>query len=304
MMFKNTLFVVCALSALTLFSCSGAPVFKGRVEAELSEVCTPIGGKLVSTNAAMGQTVKKGDLLAQIDDSDYRFNLAQLEASLLQAQNAEKAAEYAQKSADETAQNAHVQLKRNQPLLSSGSVTLETVDNLSLAATVDDNNASQAAAQVLESQDNIALTQSKIRQCQNNITKTEIRAPCDGVIMGKYYEDGDVAAAGAALYDIAAGKYVLLYVDEADIADLKYGMDVQISAKAPDGKTETVDGEVIFIDASAEYTPREFRTSANLNKKSVRTKLSLPASAPFQLDQEVSVRIKRAVDKALLHKSL
>jgi multidrug resistance efflux pump len=272
-------------------SCSDVTVLRGRVEARLNEVCAETGGQIVDAPAVMGESVKMGELLAKIDDADYRFTLDQLQSSLAAAKDTEKIDEIARESAENTAVAAHKELRRNLALLSVGGVSRQVIDNLTEEAETADHNAASAAVQIQSARENILLIESQIAQCRNNIAKTEIRAPCDGVVMGKYYEKGDVAAAGSAVFDIAAGSYVLAYFDEAHINRIGLSTPAEITGRGKDGKKETVTGQVIFLDANSEYTPREFRSSANINKKSVRIKVSIPSGADFQLDEEVRLRI-------------
>src|SRR5262249_8470306 len=51
-----------------------------------SDLAFRVAGKLIARNAEIGAVVKKGDVLAQLDDQDYRNKHKQAEADLVTAQ--------------------------------------------------------------------------------------------------------------------------------------------------------------------------------------------------------------------------
>src|SRR5262245_21090787 len=60
----------------------GPPVLTGSVEARETDISCQIGGRIVELRVEEGLRVKKGDLLAVLDDEEIRLKIARLEAHI------------------------------------------------------------------------------------------------------------------------------------------------------------------------------------------------------------------------------
>ena len=75
--------LILAMTALVGCSSQSNKVIQGVIEAPiLSQVCE-VSGKIVSLEVQLGQEVKQGDIIAQLDDSDSKYALEQLEEVLI-----------------------------------------------------------------------------------------------------------------------------------------------------------------------------------------------------------------------------
>ena len=130
------------------------------------------GLRLVEVNAAVGDTVRRGQVLARFDDAMPRAELAQLQAALEQA-----VALAAQSSANRG---------RALQLQGSGGISeQEVLQYTTLAGT--------GAAQV-------ALVRAQLAAKRLQLAYTEIRAPDDGVISARDTTLGAVAGSGQQLF--------------------------------------------------------------------------------------------------------
>jgi HlyD family secretion protein len=179
--------------------------FTGTIEARHQ---LPIGnsgdtGRIVGVYAQVGDRVRRGQLLAQIDNSVLAPQVAQLSASLAQAraQAALSAAEY----------------RRGVAVGPAGGLSTQDIEKLQAASVMDAANIKVVAAQLAVMRAKLALTR--------------IVAPVDGIVLTRNAEVGQIAASGGpALFDIEdAGQVEMIgQVAEQDLADLKVGQEADV----------------------------------------------------------------------------
>lgn len=127
-------------------------------------------GRLVYLGVVEGDRVKEGQIIARLEDSDVRAQLAQAEAQL-QMNEADL-------------QNAEQTLKRTRALADS---------NFSSQAALD-----SAQAHYLQVKSSIAAAQAALKGAQVALENTVIRAPFDGTVLTKNADVGEVVAPLAA----------------------------------------------------------------------------------------------------------
>ena len=127
-------------------------------------------GRLVYLGVVEGDRVKEGQIIARLEDSDVRAQLAQAEAQL-QVNQADL-------------QNAEQTLKRTRALADS---------NFSSQAALD-----SAQAHYLQVKSSIAVAQAALKGAQVALENTIIRAPFDGTVLTKNADVGEVVAPLAA----------------------------------------------------------------------------------------------------------
>ena len=124
------------------------------VPADVSTLSFEIGGKLNAVSLDVGQVVGAGDVLATLDETTLQLELQREEAAVEQAQ-----AEF---------NNAADLLARQEQLLQRGSVTRVSVEDIRTQAVT-------AAAQLEQAR-------TALSRAQENLTKTQLVAPFDGII--------------------------------------------------------------------------------------------------------------------------
>jgi len=88
----------------------------------------------------------------------------------------------------------------------------------------------------------------------------EIRAPLDGIVLGKSVHEGEVLAPGASAFILADLSQVkaTVYIPEPDLGRVRVGQKAYITVDAWPGRT--FKGEVTYIANEAEFTPRNVAT--------------------------------------------
>ena len=171
-----------------------------------------VGGKVVERRVDVGAVVREGDVLAVLDDIDYRL--------------AVQAAEQQVTAAIANAKQAESDRKRLEALKLDGSVSV-----------ADDEHA-QSAAQTTK-----AAAEAQARQLElarNQLQYTVLRAPSSGVVTAVRFEVGQVVAAGQPVVSLAneGEPEIVVDVPEDHLASFKQAHYLAWVASAPDEKFE------------------------------------------------------------------
>ena len=179
--------------------------FTGAISARYD---MPIGidgdaGRIVAIYVEAGDHVRKGQLLAKLDDSVLIPQVNRLAASLEQAraQAALSAAEY----------------RRAQAVAPAGALSAEDVEKRRATQVTDEATVKVAAAQLAE--------------YEARLNRTHVLAPVDGTVLVRKAEVGQIANPGGdALFRIASGGEVEMrgQIAEQDLAVLKTGQPASV----------------------------------------------------------------------------
>lgn len=196
-----------------------------------------VPGKLVARAVELGQHVKPGQLLAQLDAQDYRLAVEAARAQLAAATTQrDLAAADVQRARALTAQNfiSSAELERREATLKSAQASL-------------DQARAQAASQSLQTD------------------YTRLVADVAGVVTAIDAEPGQVLAAGTPVVRIAQGaeRDVLFAVPEDKIARVHAGQAVAVRAWADGAQYQ---GRVREVAASADPVTRTYLVKAALER--------------------------------------
>lgn len=207
-------------------------------------VSTPLQGlKIVAVYADAGDTVKRGQVLAQLEDVNADSQLRQTEAQLARA----KAQLRSQQAA---AAEAAATLKRYRPLAEADALSRQELDQQKSAAAT-------AAANVEAAKADITQLQAQLKDSRNQRGKTQIVAPADGVIAKRNAEAGALTGPDALFHIIKDGTVELAADAGADeLPLLQNGAQAQVSVR---GRNEAVGGTVRLV-------PPEIDSSTRLGK--------------------------------------
>jgi len=172
---------------------------------------TKILGQIMEEPIEEGQLVKRGDLLARIDDRDYRAQLDQAKA--------------ARDLAAANVRLKYAQAQRRRQLYREGVASRDELDQA-------ENELAVARAELKRADATIAYAKFNVEQCT-------IRSPINGIVLKKYREQGDTINFGGA---IQAGGGTTDIVQLADTADMRVEVDINQSdiAKIAIGTPATI----------------------------------------------------------------
>jgi len=271
------------LARATLYSwlgggpAAGIILVSGNIEAHQSVLgFKTVQSRIVELPFDEGQWVDKGTLIARLDDSDYRQQVAVNEAAL-EMQNrqfaaAEKNLAATQRTVEYSAadlQFREAEYKRADFLLTQGSGTVEARDQTyaawqqAVAAHQRDQALENAAQRQVElSHASIRNAEETLKLAQIILGYTVLRAPFSGVIQVRQAELGEIMVPGTPVVTLADLDHVWLraYINETDIGKVRYGQGATVTTDTYPGKKYA--GRVSFISGNAEFTPKSVETHA------------------------------------------
>jgi membrane fusion protein (multidrug efflux system) len=182
-----------------------------QIGAHVTMLSSRVAGTIQKVMYEENQPVKAGDVLAQIDTSDYSnaSTAAQAEVSSLEARTRE----------------AEANFKRANDLFKQQAISRERYE-AAVAAFKDLSAKTQAA-------------KAKFEQAALNVSYTRIIAPGDGTIARKSVEPGQFVPAGQPLFGFVASKerWVTANLKETELAGVKVGNKAYVDVDAIDGKS-------------------------------------------------------------------
>lgn len=177
----------------------------GTVQAQdIISIIPQVTNRIIKMYVDLGDTVKRGQVIAKIYDVPFK---GQLEGAKAQIRQAEVA--LARDSA---------QYSRQKQLFEGG-----------LTSEFDYQN---AEAVYLNSKSQLDAARGNYAQSEENLNNTEVKSPVYGVISARFAEEGNIASNGQALFEIAnlVGYESRIFVPAQDWSVIKIGQEVRLRA--------------------------------------------------------------------------
>lgn len=188
------------------------------------EVGTQVSGIIATIGTDFNQLVKRGQLLATLDQASYQTQIDQATATVTRL-NAEL------EKAQVQYEDAALKLKRAEQLAAEQLLAAQEVDTARSTARVAQTSLTGARAQLTQAE--AALTQAKV-----NLSHTVITSPTDGIVLSRNVEVGQTVSAGLqapVLFVIARDLTRLelqARVDESDVGGVQTGAAVSFTVDA------------------------------------------------------------------------
>jgi HlyD family secretion protein len=205
-------------------------------------VGTEAGGlAIVEIAAEEGDAVKKGQLLARLDDSVLRAELAQADASIAQA-------EAGLRKAEATAASAQSDAGRAKALIKNGFISGQVAEQR-------ETTLATARADVNVARQNLEAAKALRDERAAQLAQTEIRAPTDGIVSARAATLGNVVPVGEQLFRMIRDSRVELRAEipEMEFAALRQGQTATITL---DGSGESFQGAIRLIGATVDPRTR------------------------------------------------
>lgn len=241
------------------------------------QVGAQVSGRVVELHADFNDQVKKGQLIAKLDDSVLRAQIEQMSAAYEVAVANMKRSEVAVKDAER--QLARQRVLKDQSLIAGATVeqyetTLDT-----------------AKAQLLASKAQVSQAAASLKQGRTNLGYATIYSPVDGTVLSRSVDVGQTVAASLqapTLFTIAedlSRMQIDTAVAEADVGRLAEGMKATFTVDAFSGKT--FDGVVRQVRNSPTTTQGVVTYDAviDVENKELSLRPGMTANVTFVLEQ-------------------
>jgi len=256
----------------------------GTVEARRSWMIGPtVAGRVLSVRVDVGDTVKAGQLLAEMDPVDIDQRLTSLDASIERARSAHSAALAQQADAKARRELALSNMRRNQDLadkdfISAGALEARAQEKNSADAALEAARANAiGAAQDL---DRIKADRAALMQQRANV---RLSAPADGVVSARDAEAGSTVVAGQSVLRLIdpAGLWIKLRVDQGRSAGLAPGLKARIVLRSQPQRV--LPGSVARVELLSDSVTEERVAQVALDKAPVGLSVGEMAEVTLQL---------------------
>lgn len=154
---------------------AAGPLITGTIQPDRrADLRAEVSAVVLAVHKESGQAVKRGDLLVRLDDTSIRD-------TLISAQEAERAA-------GQAFDQAQRQLQRLNTLRASGMVTAQQLEDAEIR-----RNSTQS---------DLSAAKARVAQARQQLQRTEVRAPFDGIVSERKASAGDTAQIGKELVKV------------------------------------------------------------------------------------------------------
>ncbi|MFZ6758025.1 efflux RND transporter periplasmic adaptor subunit [Undibacterium sp. Ji50W] len=209
---------------------SSGPVITGSIQPERkADLRSELSTVVLQVLKENGETVKRGDLLVRLDDTSIRDSL--------------NSAEEAARASAQTLEQAERQFQRLKTLRASGMTSTQLLED----AEIRRNN----------TQSDLVAAKARSVQARQQLQRTEVRAPFDGVVSERKVSAGDTAQIGKELVKVIDPTSMrfegLLSADKVNNVKIGQMVSFRVNGYGNQGFT----GKVKRVDMAANATTRQ-----------------------------------------------
>lgn len=218
------------LRTVRLSSQAQGAVITGTIEPERrADLRAEISAVVLQVLRENGEAVKRGDLLVRLDDTSIRDSL--------------NSAEESARASGQAFEQAERQFQRLKTLQTQGMSSMQATED----AEIRRNNA----------QSDLAAAKSRLVAAKQQLGRTEIRAPFDGIVSERKVSAGDTAQVGKELVKVMDPASMRLegLVSADRLAEVRVGQDVSFKVNGYPQNEFT--GKVKRVSAAANSTTRQ-----------------------------------------------
>jgi RND family efflux transporter MFP subunit len=217
-----------------------------------------VPGHMQKIDVDLGTVVKKSQLIAQLDQQDYRLRLQQAEAAMSQARarlglspdgeddrvDAEQTATVRQARA--VLDDAKIKLDRNTGLFKGGVISQAEMDTADSSYKVALSRYQDALEEIRNRQALLVQRRSELAIAKQQLADTSIIAPFDGVVQEKRASVGEYLAASTAVVVMVRVDPLRLRaeVPERDASSIRTGQPVRVTVE---GNTNVYTGQIMRL---------------------------------------------------------
>lgn len=258
----------------------------GTVQARVPvTVSARVSAQVVSLHADHGDLVKRGQLLAVLDDRDLSAKRAAATAAGESNARNVAAAEATVAKAQADLELARNRERRDADLYGAGFISQSAYDASALGMKAADASANNAAALLAARRAEGRAVAADVRYAETLWSHTRIPAPMDAIVIQRTVEAGSMVVPGTPLFKLVdpTTLWVAARIDEALVGRIEEGMPASIRLR----NGEEHGGHVARISRQSDAATRELEVNVAFDAPPAR----------FAIDQEAEVSILAGVER-------
>ncbi len=205
------------------------------IEAHMVQVAPKVTGQIVELHVEDNQRINEGDVVAIIDQDDYKIKYEQANAEYQKELANQKVATANLAAVNSEIEVARKDLERYEKLYASGAVSKQTLDNAKTRldnitarrTTAEEGIFSKNQNKVADA--NLKVLKAKRDKAELDLKNTKVIAPQSGTVTNKRAEKGAYVTTGAPLFVLVPDKvWVVANFKESQVGQMRAGQSVEI----------------------------------------------------------------------------
>jgi RND family efflux transporter MFP subunit len=220
------------------------PVISGSLQPEIrADLRAEISATVVKVHKENGEPVRKGDLLVSLDSSVLRDNLSSAEESM--------------RAAAQSLDGAERQFQRMKSLQAQGMVSMQGLEESEVK-----RNAAQS--------EHVA-SKARVAAAKQQLERSEVRAPFNGVVSARKASAGDTAQIGKELIQVIDPSSIRfegqVAADQMSVLKIGQRVNFRINGVGQNNDQLSSQGTVKRIDGAANPVTRQVSVIVSINAK-------------------------------------
>lgn len=243
---------------------ASGPVITGSVQPERNaDLRAEVSAVVIQVLKENGEAVKRGDILVKLDETSIRDSL--------------NSAEEASRAASQVLEQSERMFQRMKTLRASGMTSTQALEDTEIRR----NNA----------QSDLSAAKSRAAQARQQLQRTLVRAPFDGIVSERKVSNGDTAQIGKELIRVIDPTSMRLegLVSADKIGVVKVGQAVRFRINGYPGQDFL--GKVRRVDPAANAVTRQVAVLVDFNDKTQPRVAGLYAEGRIEADSVSAVMI-------------
>ena len=223
-------------------------------------------GEIIKFDVEEGSILKKGIVVGKIDDKQLQLKKLHLQNAVYSAETKLINIETQIAPVAEEVLKYKKEAARFTNLVKSNAANQKQLDDINSAYTATQKKYSASLDTMQKNnkaiENEINGLKIQIAQIEDNIQKSYIKAPIDGVVLTKYANAFEFAQTGKPLFKMADVSSLILraYVTADILTQVKLGDKAEIMADFGKESMQKYTGNIIWISDKAEFTPKTIPT--------------------------------------------
>lgn len=238
----------------------------GSFEATEIMVSAQGSGQLLEFNVTEGDKVFAGETVGVIDTVQLHLQKRQLEAQMKSVLSSRPDIKSQVSSLRSQIAKQKSEKARIEKLIAKGAAPVKQLDDINAQIEVLENQLSAQMFALSQSssslEHNAAALDAQIALIEDRIAKCRISSPVSGTVIAKYANAGELVNVGIPLMKVADldTMYLRAYFTSDQLADIKLGDKVEVTADYGADKQFTYEGNITWISSESEFTPKAIQT--------------------------------------------
>lgn len=304
------------IGILCLLSCNNDNnSYQGYVEGDDMYLSSPFGGEIIKKNVSRGDTVKKGDLLVNLDPNPEAISLAEIESRKISAENTYQdllnprrnpeiaAINWQIEKTKEQIKLAELRVDRYKKLYERNAGSKDELDaaktkleelkygKAKLEADLQLARLGSREEQIKAQKSNVDAIDKQLQEAKWKVQQKLIKAPDDGIILDTFYERGEYVAQTKPIISFLDPKTLRaeFFVPVRLLPKIKLGDKVLLSFMGSDTKQSAY---ISYIADTAEYIPPLVYSNTNESKLVFRVRAKITENfSLFKPGMPVTVKL-------------